>query len=278
MTISIFVTDSDGNALDPGECSNVDEAIRLAAHYALDVWPDYERAEILLSSDHDDDGGHVAAYVERVGPKGSRRVRVSLGGAGWVAVETTFTEQDQTSRPRALAKEPADDVQLSPLQGRAVFLGYDRVQAERDEQRVRAEAAESRLAALVAQVGGRVLLAVESIEACHDCGETFAEAEQHAFDPLDNDHCPKCDGHGCLTTYYGDPSMQIIGAHLCGADGFVDISDLATVAAERDERLRAEGRAQGEAAEKAWSREQTNMLLRVIEQIAKRVISASGVV
>ena len=92
MTLSLYVCDSDGNALDPGECANMDDAIHIAAHYALDVWADYERAEILLSSDREDDGGHTVAFVERIGPKGSRRVRITLGGAGWVFHEVDMPE------------------------------------------------------------------------------------------------------------------------------------------------------------------------------------------
>lgn len=37
-------------------------------------------------------------------------------------------------------------------------------------------------------------------EECSSCGETFDASEQQAFDPKDNDHCPKCGGRDCITT------------------------------------------------------------------------------
>lgn len=59
-----------------------------------------------------------------------------------------------------------------------------------------------------------VLVLVETTEACTTCGETFTDEEQRAFDPNDNDHCPKCGGRWCLTTYYGDPEYQITECQL----------------------------------------------------------------
>ncbi len=58
-------------------------------------------------------------------------------------------------------------------------------------------------------VGDRELVVVETTEACLACGATFSEAEQRAFDPEDNDHCPSCGERGMLTTYYGDPEYRI---------------------------------------------------------------------
>lgn len=55
---------------------------------------------------------------------------------------------------------------------------------------------------------GRILIAVHAHEACSACDATFTVEEQRAFDPTDNDHCPKCREHGCCTTWYGDPTYQ----------------------------------------------------------------------
>lgn len=60
----------------------------------------------------------------------------------------------------------------------------------------------------------RVLIAVETTEACTTCDATFTAEEQHAFDPENNDHCPKCGEKWCLTTYYGNPELAITGGDL----------------------------------------------------------------
>lgn len=39
-----------------------------------------------------------------------------------------------------------------------------------------------------------------TLEECSSCGETFDASEQQAFDPKDNDHCPKCGERDCITT------------------------------------------------------------------------------
>ena len=64
-------------------------------------------------------------------------------------------------------------------------------------------------AGVLARTNGGVFVALPSIEACTHCEATFTEAEQAEFDPDDNDHCPGCQQHGTLTTYYGEPEYRI---------------------------------------------------------------------
>jgi hypothetical protein len=77
---------------------------------------------------------------------------------------------------------------------------------------------------------GRVLVALEQIDGCTDCGETFSAEEQRAFDPKNNDHCPKCGAYWSCTTYYGDPEYRITASEL--EDGFVDVVPTPAVDAE----------------------------------------------
>lgn len=46
----------------------------------------------------------------------------------------------------------------------------------------------------------------ECIEECSSCGETFSASEQQAFDPKDNDHCPKCGERNCIVTLGEEPA------------------------------------------------------------------------
>lgn len=94
----------------------------------------------------------------------------------------------------------------SPRRGHdCVNVLIDRL-AKAERQR---DEARDALRRIVSPSDGRVVLIVDTIEGCTSCGETFTAAEQRAFDPADNDHCPKCNDRGSLTTYYGDPEHQI---------------------------------------------------------------------
>ncbi len=78
--------------------------------------------------------------------------------------------------------------------------------------------------AQIKKLGSKELIAVDVITACTSCEATFTAEEQHAFDPKDNDHCPKCGGRGSLTEYYGDPESQVRGWQLGLDDFWVKIS------------------------------------------------------
>lgn len=100
-----------------------------------------------------------------------------------------------------------------------------------------APAAAPDLSRLAEAVRDRDVVALARIEACTSCEETFTTAEQAAFDPNDNDHCPECGERGTLTTYYGDPQWRIregdLGIHTRAEDGrFVaEFLDLAPIIA-----------------------------------------------
>jgi hypothetical protein len=79
----------------------------------------------------------------------------------------------------------------------------------------------------------RVLVSLATTEACTACEEIFDEAEQRAFDPADNDHCPRCGERGTLTTYYGEPEARITEWQL-GDHDEVFVEDLALADALAD--------------------------------------------
>lgn len=77
----------------------------------------------------------------------------------------------------------------------------------------------------------KVLVLLESVDACTSCHETFEREEQRAFDPVDNDHCPKCGDHGSLTTYYGNPEYELrehaLGFDAVFSDGLLEFFEAA---------------------------------------------------
>lgn len=89
MSGPFWVCDSDGNEVEGAD--SLDSAIRLAARFCLDVWPDFERAhvkEVVVVHGHLRDVTRL--YVERAGPKGTRKVRITVHGAEWLAWEVNI--------------------------------------------------------------------------------------------------------------------------------------------------------------------------------------------
>lgn len=73
-------------------------------------------------------------------------------------------------------------------------------------------------------LGNRVLVALDTIEACTTCEATFTKAEQEVTSPGDNDQCPKCCRRYCCTTYYGDPQYQVRASDLGESENvFVEV-------------------------------------------------------
>jgi len=56
---------------------------------------------------------------------------------------------------------------------------------------------------VVAGAPRTVVVRIRATEHCSQCDADFTDAEQRAFDPDDNDHCPRCGARGTLTTLYG---------------------------------------------------------------------------
>lgn len=83
----------------------------------------------------------------------------------------------------------------------------------------------------IAALDGRQLVALDHVEACTSCEETFTFEEQQLFDPQDNDHCPKCGRRGTLTTVYGPDPSAWLREHDLGDECFVAV----LVDPERDE-------------------------------------------
>jgi hypothetical protein len=75
----ITICDPDGNAI-RRDLDNIDTALRTATGLVIDNMPDWEPLRII-------DSGVAVCTVERAGPKGTRRVRIALASAGWVAIE-----------------------------------------------------------------------------------------------------------------------------------------------------------------------------------------------
>lgn len=120
----------------------------------------------------------------------------------------------------------------------------------------------------VEREAGRVLLLIETIEACTDCEETFTMEELRAFDPDDNDHCPKCDARGTMTTYYGDPECRVRGWELGDPDEvFRPERELIALRAEV-ERMRAVVEAAWDAAHAMGTRSRSEARARLRRELA----------
>jgi hypothetical protein len=96
-----------------------------------------------------------------------------------------------------------------------------------------------------AALGNRILVALAHVEGCIECDETFTAEEQRAYDPDDNDHCPKCHQRGTLTTFYGpnadmkendlgDPTVTFVKV----VDGVSESSIPTPIATNAEKRIR----------------------------------------
>jgi hypothetical protein len=103
-----------------------------------------------------------------------------------------------------------------------------------------------RVAIVSGDLEGRVLVALDHTEGCTDCGETFTAEEQRAYDPENNDHCPRCGHFWTCTTWYGDPEYRVVEAELDAS--FAEVVPVPAVDAEEDAEEVALMRAVCEAA------------------------------